>query len=89
MPAGVALGGVGGDFVNIVNEAVTIGTTTFSFGYQLLDDNVVETTTMKTFQLVLSPGADGPVNISAACNTATIIITDNDGEPFNQVHAWL
>ena len=39
-----------------------------------------EPTTIETFQLVLSPGAGGPVNIPAALSTAIITITENDGE---------
>ena len=79
--AGAALGSPGGDYISVVNQAVTIDSTTSSFGYQLLDDDLVETMT-ETFQLVLSPGAGSPANISAAGSIATIAITDNDGEKF-------
>ena len=48
------------------------------FGYQLLDDNVVEP--METFQLVLSPGNGGPAAVPPVSDTATITITENDGE---------
>ena len=77
--AGVVPGSTGGDYVNVINQAVTIGNTTFSFVYQLLDDDVVEPSMMETFQLVLSPGASGPVNIPTTGRTATITITDDDG----------
>ena len=34
----------------------------------------------ESFQLVLSPGAGGPVDVSAASSTATIVIIESDGE---------
>ena len=73
-------GGPGGDFVNVVNQLLPIGGTTSSFGYQLIDDNVVETT--ETFQLVLSPGTGDPVDVLPAGSTATILILENDSELF-------
>lgn len=80
MPAGVAPGSAGGDYINVINEAATIDATPFSFGYQLLDDNVVEPSMTETFQLVLSPEGGGPVNIPADGSMATIMITENEGE---------
>ena len=78
-PGGVPAGGIGGDYVSVVNQTLTINATTSSFGYQLLDDDEVENVT-ETFQLVLSTGAGASVNVSAVGSIATISITDDDGK---------
>ena len=77
--AGVAAGDTGGDYVNVVNQTIIISSTSTSFGYQLLSDDIVEGLS-ETFQLVLSPGAGGPVAVSNTDNVATISIADNSGK---------
>ena len=77
--AGVTAEGAGGDYVNVVNVTVIIGTTPTLFGYQLLSDDIVEAPS-ETFQLVMMPR--GPVAVSNTSNVATISITENSGKQF-------
>ena len=64
------------DYVEVLNASLTVSGTSTSFGYALSNDNFNEPTEM--FQLVLSPGPTGAVDIPV--NVATISIIDDDGK---------
>lgn len=74
-----------------INDVIGIGSTTFPYSFDILDDAISETT--ETFNLVLSvpaetasvvvsgPGRPGPaetVEVDPATDTSTVTILDND-----------
>ena len=68
-----------GDYVNVFNEAVTLTTTSTPFGYQLIDDSILEGT--ETFQFSLTANAaGGPVTVSppGSGGVATVSIIEDD-----------
>ncbi len=64
------------DYQGVINQVLDIGTSTFNFGVQLIDDAIDEQA--ETFTLGLTPGSGA---VLASAQTATVTILDNDRKP--------
>ena len=65
------------DFAGIANSMLTVSSTSTTFAYALMDDDLKEETEM--FQFVLSPGSGSDaVSVPEPTDVATISITDDD-----------